>query len=283
MSELERSGISKRPVRPGSQGYRARAATTSMTERGGKSGRGYYRPSEKMVAASRERRVAQAAASPALRAERQFRRKPGVLPPLRSHIKAGPAATVIEGAALAGLAGAAIHRSRKVSKADGDRRRTVAGAVGGLAAADATSMAGGQAAKAVLTRRRIARGESPHEAEIWRAHKASHGIQGRSTSSTSNAKKVAAHRTYPKTLPDWRGQRALAFKNKPAVYAGTLAAGAAAGAALVHRGNKVNKALAIPKGLRPKRIPPEVITRTAFVGGSGAAIGYAARKPGGKR
>jgi hypothetical protein len=224
IGKAEASEISKRPVRPAP--WQVRGAG-SMTERGGKSGHGYYRPTEQQIAASRERRAAQKAASPLLRAERQFRRKPGVLPPLRSHIKAGPAATVIEGAALAGASALAISHSRKVSKADGDRRRVAAGAVGGVAAADAVSMAGGQAAKAILARRRIARGESPHEAAIWREHKAAHGILGRSTSATDNARKVAAHGSYPKSLPDWRGQRALAFKNKPAVYAATLAAGAA--------------------------------------------------------
>ena len=86
---------------------------------------------------------------------------------------------------------------------------------------------GGQTAKAKLKQRRAMQGVSPNERKIWREHKAKYPDP------------TQRHLNYPKSLPDWRAQRVLAFKNKRVVGRGALVAGAAAGAAYgVHEARK---------------------------------------------
>jgi hypothetical protein len=191
----------------------------------------YFNPSDEQKATTGARRTAQAAE----KAGKQFRRVPGKKLSFAEHIHPGQ----VYNAALAGsavLGGAAlIHHDRKqLAKADHVKRDTAAGAVVGTAAVDTASVVGGQGLKAVLKERRVSRGESPADAKVWSAHKKSHGVEGRAGGSIPNSTKLKVYRSYPKALPDWRVQRALAVKNSPKFAAATLTGGAVTGALIAH-------------------------------------------------
>lgn len=206
-----------------------RNEATSMVERGGK--QPYFSPSKKQVAASKARRAEQAGAKAARKAAKPFTPVGGGKRiPLSAHWKAaGTLPRLSTKAALMGgglLVG--VHEAnRHIRKADKQlTRREVASGAAGAAGGAGLSFAGlnvaGQTAKATLKQRRATRGVSPHEERIWTEHRKKHPV-------TSGKTLVERHLKYPKSLPDWRGQRALAFKNRPAVGAAVLAAGAAAG------------------------------------------------------
>lgn len=217
----------RQPKRGGARAEQIRA--TSMTHRGGE---GYFQPSAEQVSAARARRAAQAA----YKAGRPDRRVgAGKKLTLAAHVKPGIALKTAGAAGVGAGAFYVLDRRNKVAKADRKQATdTVLGAFGGAGATTATSYAGGQALKAALKERRAARGESPREAATWAAHKRKHGNRG------PNAHK--AYAKYPKTLPDWRLQRALALKNNPKVAAATLAVGTAAGAVYGAKKSKVAKA-----------------------------------------
>jgi hypothetical protein len=206
---LDRQKVAK--ARRGATGGRHRPGYPSMQHRGGE---GYYNPTSEQVAASRARRAAQQAHS----ADPDRRRKVGRKVPLRHHWRAAGRLPKATAAALATGGGSLYALDRNVSKSDQDRNIAL-GAAGGASLTYAGSNIAGQAAKATLKSRRAKRGESPNEKALWRRHKAE----------TRNS--LNTYLKYPKELPDWRGQRALAFKNRPAVAATTLAAGTAAGGA----------------------------------------------------
>ena len=207
---VEHGEISK--ARRGPTGGRHREGYPSMVHRGGE---GYHHPSAEQVTAAKQRRAAQQAA----KASRYDRRTGQKTLSLGHHLKAAgdlPAKTAVA-ATVAGGALYALNRE-KVSKAE--KKDVALGATAGAAGTYVASNAVGQGTKIALKERRARRGESPREAAIWRAHKAKHGN-----------KSADAYAKYPKELPDWRAQRALAVKNNPKVAAATLIAGTAAGAA----------------------------------------------------
>jgi hypothetical protein len=172
-----------------------------------------YVPTPEQVEAQRARKAAQQAV--------KANRRSGVGSKLKfsTHWKAAgqiPAKTA--GAALVtGGALYALNRD-KISKA---KKKDVAlGATAGAAGTYATTNVTGQAIKIGLKERRAARGTSPREEKIWAEHKAKHPKGGHQM-----------FVRYPKELPDWKLQRALAVKNKPVVAGALLAGGTAAGAA----------------------------------------------------
>ena len=146
-------------------------------------------------------------------------------------------------AALSGAAGGYVHQRRKtLAKADTrDKKAMAAGAVAGAAGVEAAHVTAGQAGKRVAARARAKRWDKKVHQPVWDAHRKKHGIDEKVTGKTSNAAKQRMYLSYPKELPGWKTQRAIAFKNKPAVYGGLLAAGAAGGAAVA--GRKVKKSL----------------------------------------
>jgi hypothetical protein len=222
----------------------------SMSHRGGS---GYFHPSADQVSAAKARRAAQAA----FKAGRPDRRVgAGRKLTLLTHVEGPLAAKALGAGALGAGAFGVVHHRTKVTKADRRDRavNTGLGAVGGAGLTTAVSYTGGQTVKAVLKERRAARGESPREAAIWAKHKRMHGNRG-----------TEAFAKYPKSLPDWKAQRALAFKNKPAVVAGTLAAGTLAGAAYGNHRTKVSKA--------GRSAAVEAVRWSAGLSGMGAASG----------
>jgi hypothetical protein len=113
----------------------------------------------------------------------------------------------------------------------------------GAGAVDAAMTSGGAQAKHTLTRRRESSmsrmnwdQKQAHNAR-WQSHLESHGVKR--LEGASNATKIKVMSSYPKGLPGWRAQRALAFKNRPTVVAGALLTGAAVGARAAH--GKVEK------------------------------------------
>jgi hypothetical protein len=222
-----------------------RDPATSMVPRGG--GGTYYNPTKEQRLASQQRRTAQAKASVEHKANKPNVRvgggkkyplkmamnEVGELKGLNRVVRHG---TVAGAGLLAGTYGANryIRHRDSVQKDDNqnrDRARVVAsgvvGGVGGKLLAGAGTNMGGQLAKGKLKQRRAMRGSSPNEDKIWREHKAKY------------ANPTERHLKYPKSLPDWRAQRLLAFKNRPAVGRGALIAGAGLGAAYgVHEARK---------------------------------------------
>lgn len=188
-----------------------------------------YVPTPEQKAASEARRAAQAAA-------KEGKRHvviPGTVKrlPLRTHLNRNQVLNAGLSLGAAGLLG------REVTKLDDRDRRTLLGAGAGLAAADAASVIGGQSAKAVLMRRRAARGETPHQQETWGAHKQKHGLKAgeEPTGHTPAKTKHKIFTQYPKDLPDWKGQRALGWKNSARGTAAILGGGALAGGAMGRR------------------------------------------------
>ena len=117
------------------------------------------------------------------------------------------------------IGGATLGGVYLVNKAD--RKREVAsGAVAGIGGGSLAyvgSNVAGQTTKATLKNRRAKRGTSVVEDRTWTQHKAKNPG-------------LAKYTKYPKSLPDWKAQRALAFKNNPKVGAAIWGAGAGAGA-----------------------------------------------------
>ena len=220
---IDHGEISKARRGPGVAPQR-RDPHTSMVQRGG--GGKYYNPSEDQKAAARARRAAQAA----YKADKPNRRVGGGKKvPWSVHRKAmgRMPETMLPVLALGGGAAYALNRRTEVKKSKKDQAvDTALGATAGTAAGAGAVTFGGQAAKATLKNRRAKRGESPRERAIWAKHVNTHG--GRKVQGKTNI--WQAYAKYPKELPDWRGQRALAFKNRPAVSVGLAGIGTAAGA-----------------------------------------------------
>ena len=217
---VEHGEISK--ARRGPTGGRHREGYPSMTHRGGE---GYFNPSPEQVAAAKERRAKQAE----FKASRYDRRTGQKALSLGHHLKAAgdlPAKTAV--AAVVGGGALYALNKEKVSKAE--KKDVALGATAGAAGTYVASNVAGQGLKATLKERRARRGESPREAAIWRQHKAKYGN-----------KSAKAYAKYPRELPDWRLQRALAVKNNPKVAAATLVAGTAAGAAYGAKKDKISK------------------------------------------
>jgi hypothetical protein len=204
-------------LHPGSDSY------PSMQHRGGA---GYTQPSAEQLAASKVRRSAQKERAIAHKKAKQTTpRGGGRKIPLKAHWKsAGGLRNTTAAAAL--LGGGTLYGMHKIEKADRKRQAAygTAGAASGTALSYASSNIGGQAAKATLKSRRAKRGVSPAEERIWTKHKAAHPVNSGKTLVDRYAK-------YPKELPDWRFQRALAIKNRSTATGAGLALGGAAGAA----------------------------------------------------
>lgn len=197
---------------------------TSMVHRGGDN---YYNPSSEQVAAAKARRTKQAEQ----KAGKLDRRVGGGKKvPWSVHRKAmgKMPETMLPVLALGGGAAYALNRRTEVKKSKKKDQAvdTALGATAGTAAGAGAVTFGGQAAKITLKNRRAKRGESPREKQIWAQHAAKHG--GRKVKGKTNIWR--SYQNYPKELPDWKAQRALAFKNRPAVSLGLAGLGTAAGA-----------------------------------------------------
>jgi hypothetical protein len=133
----------------------------------------------------------------------------------------------------AGLAIGARRRKPKVAKRDTRRRNTIAGAVAGTAGADlATNVAGWTTREGIKYHEQLVNaGKISHpmsrKARSRRLdeHKAEYGVG----SNTKDAPQ-AYYRNWPDELPGARARRLMGHKNRPAVVAGILGTGAAAGA-----------------------------------------------------
>jgi hypothetical protein len=219
-----------------------RDPATSMRARGGKGT--YYQPTPEQVRASRMRRSAQKAKS---YNDKQFKPRGGGARAGWAVHRAGSGRSLEAiGAAtlLSAGAGALLHHRTKVNKADKEKRKNVAlGATAGGGAAFTGFAGGGHAVKATLKERRAARGESLHEKKVWAAHTKQYpstrkNTRYRVTREKGKMPKVQApdrnyktYTKYPKSLPDWRLQRALGHKNRPGVGVAVIGAGLAAGGA----------------------------------------------------
>jgi hypothetical protein len=221
---------------------------TSMVER---KGPGYFHPSNEQVAASKTRRAQQAVDSQRHRTEVIPNRRVGAGRKLgwRVHrLASGRTAEVMAGTALIGGAATyALHDRTRVSKSEKDKNVALGSVAGGAGAATAFGV-GGQATKIALKERRAKRGESPNEQKTWREHMAKYPKQshdnlvsikgGKVKVRPNNWKPFAA---YPKSLPDWKAHRALAFKNRPGVGTAVVGAGALAGGLYgAHRNKKAS-------------------------------------------
>lgn len=230
-------GVSKARNGPGYSG--AHDPSTSMTQRKPDTGtKRYYAPTEEQKAASTARRLGQQGESAAAKAARYYKRTGGgKTVGLAHHFNSMGKSPHVFAPIIAGglIAGAELHHRTKVNKALSTKEKTENYALGGAAgtAGGATAMQfGGHAVKATLKERRAKRGQSPAERDIWAAHRAKYGA-------SNNGKNMwQSYSKYPKELPDWKLQRALAFKNRPAVSTGIVAAGTAAGLAYAHHRNK---------------------------------------------
>lgn len=188
-----------------------------------------YVPTPEQAAASERRRAEQAAAKEAKRHVVDPNTVHKV--PLRSLVAAGPARKA--GLSLAGLAagvGALRYRHREVVKADSKRVDQAIGAGAGVAGANAASIVSGQGLKGYLTHQRGKHGETPAQQETWAQHKRQFGVTDKTEAKTANAAKFKIYSRYPKSLPHWKLQRALGYKNHPAAAAGVLVAGGLVGA-----------------------------------------------------
>jgi hypothetical protein len=214
---VDHGEISK--ARRGATGGRSHPDPKSMSYRGGE---GYTKPTFFQVAAAKKRRAQQAADSAQHKANKIYRRTGGGKKiTLATHLKAAGKLPV-QTAAAATVGGGALYvlnRKEPVEKSEKAKDAALGGAAGASLTYAGSNVAG-QTAKGTLKARRAKRGESPHEARIWREHKAKYGNKGHQ-----------AYLKYPKELPDWKLQRALAVKNKPIVAGALLAGGTAAGAA----------------------------------------------------
>jgi hypothetical protein len=124
---------------------------------------------------------------------------------------------------------AANHRRETASKADRDKTNAALGAVGGVGAADAAYVAGGQGAKKLIRRHRQAHWNNKLHNPIWNEHRRKVGVE-QAQSHTPNALKRKLYEGYPKKLPGWKAQRALAYKNRPGVQGATYTAAGLLGA-----------------------------------------------------
>ncbi len=180
---------------------------------------------------------------PRVQQARYSTRVPYRAPPISEHFAGRVPATAALTAAVAGGALYLLHRDRAghsgaVRKAAGrdparDRREQALGALAGGAAGHTLDSVGGAATKAGLKIHRARVGRSPADSAIWRAHRARFGVEPGMAS--TGKQQLAMHRAYPKSLPAWRMQRALAIESRPAVVGALVAGGALAGGGLVHR------------------------------------------------
>lgn len=136
-----------------------------------------------------------------------------------------------------------------VKKADNNKdvaARTAAGTVAGGTAGYLASSVGGYAAKKTLAHRRMKALEQPGPyrktyADEWHKFKQKEGFK-HLTDLKDNFARADVMSRYPKTLKDWRGQRALAFKNKKGPYTALIAGPAVVGGAMAYKKNKQPKA-----------------------------------------
>jgi hypothetical protein len=209
---------------------------TSMARRGGGGGN-YFQPSSEQVAAAKARRAEQKQFSIKHQESKQFvPRGGGKKVPWRVHRAAsGRMAETLAGVTAA--SGGALYllnrRNREpVAKLDKDKAiDTGLGAAAGAGLSATALNVGSMSTKIALKNVRAKRGQSHHEAKVWRAHAAKHGVRDES----GGTKIWRAYSQYPKELPHWKAHRALAFKNRPQVLPATLAAGALAGGVYGHK------------------------------------------------
>lgn len=209
----------------------------SMTHRGGE---GYFNPTDEQVAASQARRSQQKAEGQRYRSDvkPKIRTGGGKKIPWAVHRAAmgrnTPRQLAVEaGVATAAVGGLAAYNHRdKIKKWDRkDTDTAVGGALGATAGGVGTKGAlsvAGTGGKITLKNRRAARGESAYERKVW----ADHGKTYQTKYLNGKPADPKAYRKYPKELPDWKLQRAIAYKNTPKVARGIMAAGAVTGAAL---------------------------------------------------
>lgn len=215
---------------------------------GGAGAKAHFNPTSAQKGAAFARRENQAVSS----AARKFTRVPSAAPALRTHIAGGQVRDAAIGAAAVGGGLAYLHHRKQLNKRSyvdsvdkaftQQHKDEAAGAVIGAGGARATSVVGGQSAKAALKVHRANVGTSPVDEQVWARHKASHGVKGPITSSVPNATKVKIMSSYPTSLPGARTQRLLAHKNRPSVTLGLLGAGAVGGAMAAGR-KRMNKRL----------------------------------------
>lgn len=242
----------------GAQRGKARVKTMDETRAALKVAKGErYIPTPEQLAAQKAKREAQAAGAQAAkdqaantRVGAKWKGKP-LSQTWRAHVARGQVRNAITSGALAAGTGTLImvnNKQAKINKSDRTRRNvnTAAGAIGGAAAVDTLNTVGGQSAKALLKERRNRRGTSPNEDLIWSEHKRKSlgikpGQQIPGDSSIPQSAKAKTFRTYPKQLPDYKGQRLLAVKNTKAWTVGSLATGTVAGGLIARNRTKVNK------------------------------------------
>ena len=232
----------------------------------------HFNPSTAQRAASAAHREDQAVT----RAARPFVRKPTAIPKLSSHIAGGQVRDAALAAAAVGGAGALLHYEHRKAQAGiakmSDKQKqsaigTTAGGVAGGGAARAGTVVGGQTLKAHLKVQRAKVGVSPVDEKVWGEHKAAHGVRN-ITSATPNKVKNSLYGSYPKALPGWKAQRALAFKNRPSVQVAAIGGAAIGGAALAH--HMMDK----PKKIG-KRMNRDQSAGALGTAGTGLAIGGA--------
>lgn len=151
-------------------------------------------------------------------------------------------------AASASVGSGGVLYARKHNAVSKNNTDDFIGAAGGAAGAHAIYGMGGWAAKKKIEahRKNAEAKASPAQRkewkETWNAHKRKHGVE-QTSSSMSHKAREKFYLDYPKSLPGGKAQRALAFKNKKSVYAGTMLAGASAGGAMAHKYSSVGKAI----------------------------------------
>lgn len=162
--------------------------------------------------------------------------------------------------------------AHRLGKALSDKdRATVAGAASGAAGAYSAAALGGYGAKKLLARRRRdALANDPEYRKTyrreWDKFRRQEGFHSLKDLKDNTARADVMSR-YPKTLKDWRGQRALAFKNKTVPYVAAVAVPAAVGGVVAR--SRVNKALK-PTGNTRKALGR--IAEGTLVGGMGGFI-----------
>lgn len=153
--------------------------------------------------------------------------------------------------AASGVGAMYVNELAKSVVSDEDKA-TVAGGAAGWFAGQAGMTAGGYTAKKTLARRRkdalIADPEyrKTYKRE-WDKFRHKYGFRTLKDEGISGMRRTAIMRHYPKTLKDWKGERALAWKNTPVVavplVGSVVAAGALGARKHVANQDKVGKSL----------------------------------------
>lgn len=174
-----------------------------------------------------------------------------------------------------GGAGAAAQATEhKRSKKAG--QVVVAGA-GGQAAYQLAGVGAKQVNDRVVKPRGEARSSLSREKrkKVWDAHRKEHGLRGTGHVQGAADRWTAAFRSYPKELPGWKAERALAHTHggRSGLAVGTLATLAPAGL-VASRKDKVGKAM---YGVQERKTEPSRVIE-AGVGGALAAYGLSRLK-----